>query len=129
MYRKSCTVTDLEEESMMIIGGEVEFETVATVSRYDSSGRIENLPDLIYARHSHGCAGYKDDQHKLVVIVAGGVWPGGDPAEQPIDKTELLLPSATKWIMTDPLPMVMQLLTNALVTVENVVYIIGKIIN
>ena len=62
-----------------------------------------------------------------VVLAVGGVWPGGDPADQPTDKTELLTASATAWQMAEPLPVVMQLLTNSILTVDNVVYLIGKL--
>ena len=63
-----------------------------------------------------------------VVLATGGVWPGGDPADQPTDKTEFLTASATAWQMAEPLPMVMQLLTNSILTVDNVVYLIGKLL-
>jgi len=122
---KSCIVSDTEDDSMILIGGEVNDEAISDVARYNKTGKIANLPFLIYHRHSHGCAGYRDTQGKLVVIAAGGVWPGGDPAHQPIDKTEFLEAGATAWKMAEPLPVVMQLLTNALINVDNVIYLIG----
>ena len=62
-----------------------------------------------------------------VVLATGGVWPGGDPADQPTDKTEFLTASATAWQMAKPLPRVYDVLSNALITVDNVVYLIGNL--
>jgi len=121
---KSCIVTDSEDDSLILIGGEVQGEASGLVGRYDKSGKVAHLPDLIYPRAGHGCAGYKDSMGKLVVLVAGGVWPGDN---QPTDKTELLVdPStATAWEMAKPLPKTYDVLTNALITADNVVYLLG----
>ena len=139
--RKSCIVADTEDDSMILIGGEVDGTASGLVGRYNKAGKVENLPGLIYPRHGHGCAGYRDQQDKLVtlascylvwtgshiancqvVIVAGGVWPGDD---QSTDRTELLLHSALAWTVVKPLPAAYDVLTNALLTVNNVVYLLG----
>ena len=60
------------------------------------------------------------------MIAAGGVWPGGDPANSPIDKTEVLAAGANAWKMAEPLPVVMELLSNSIITIDNVIYLIGK---
>jgi len=122
---KSCIVSDSEDDSLIIIGGEVNDEAISDVARYNKTGKIGVLPSLIYHRHSHGCAGYRDTEGKLVVIAAGGVWPGGDPANSPIDKTEVLAAGANAWKMAEPLPVVMELLSNSIITIDNVIYLIG----
>ena len=58
------------------------------------------------------------------MIVAGGVWPGDD---KPSDKTEILLDSASAWQLAKSLPSAYDVLTNALFTVDNVVYILGNL--
>ena len=55
--------------------------------------------------------------------MAGGIWPGDD---NPTDTTEILLDSALAWKMVKPLPDVYDVLTNALITVDNVVYLLGN---
>ena len=56
--------------------------------------------------------------------MAGGVWPGDD---QPSGITEKLLESATAWHLMKPLPSTYDVLTNALITVDNVVYLLGNV--
>ena len=56
--------------------------------------------------------------------MAGGVWPG---TNNPIDKTEILMDSAFMWIVGKSLPSTYDVLTNALITVENVVYLLGNV--
>ena len=56
--------------------------------------------------------------------MAGGVWPGDD---KPSDKTEILLDSASAWQLAKSLPTAYDVLTNALFTVDNVVYILGNL--
>ena len=65
-FRKSCIVADSVGDSMILIGGEIGGLGSGSVGRYDKTGKVANLPDLIYPRHSHGCAGYRDDNDKLV---------------------------------------------------------------
>ena len=59
-------MTDSEDNSMILIGGEVDGEPTEKVGRYDKTGKVAHLPDLIYPRMSHGCAGYKNSMGKLV---------------------------------------------------------------
>ena len=59
-------MTDSVDDSMILIGGQIGIEVSGSVGRYNKTGKLANLPDLIYARHSHGCAGYRDTEGKLV---------------------------------------------------------------
>ena len=59
-------MSDSEDDSLIIIGGEVNDEAISDVARYNKTGKIGILPSLIYHRHSHGCAGYRDTEGKLV---------------------------------------------------------------
>ena len=62
----SCIVTDTVDDSMILIGGIIGGSISGSVGRYNKAGKVGNLPDLIYPRDGHGCAGYRDSQDKLV---------------------------------------------------------------
>ena len=40
--------------------------TLSTVARYNTSGLVETLPMLITPRYAHGCAGYVNNDNKMV---------------------------------------------------------------
>ena len=120
---------------------------IATVQVYTLSGPQEQLPDLQTGRHSHACAHYLDSQDRVVSIacnitahltivtlhcvvminninvqvmmVTGGV----DSNFDDLSSTELLLPSATSWTYSDPLPSTRSGLRGA--TLDNKVVITG----
>lgn len=128
---KACIVTDSLDDSMILIGGKVEGKASGIVDRYkkqsekaEQAEKVEHLPDLINPRYSHGCAGYRDKQGELVVLVAGGFWPGLD-SDEAIDRTEVLLPPGLAWKVVKPLPATYVGLTNALLTVNNMVFLLG----
>ena len=66
----SCIVTDTVDDSMILIGGMVGGSASGSVGRYNKAGKVGNLPELIYPRDGHGCAGYRDSQDKLVIGVS-----------------------------------------------------------
>ena len=68
VLRYACMVTDAKVDSMIFIGGLLDASgtTTGKVGRYDKTGKVAHLPDLIYPRISHGCAGYKNSMGKLV---------------------------------------------------------------
>ena len=62
----SCIVTDSVDDSMILIGGIIDGSISGSVGRYNKAGKVGNLPELIYPRDGHGCAGYRDSQDNLV---------------------------------------------------------------
>ena len=50
----------------MIAGGYVGNVILATVTKYDTTGPIENLPDLNFKRKSAGCGYYYNEKAQLV---------------------------------------------------------------
>merc|ERR1712131_154249 len=60
----ACSIPD-GEKSVVITGG-YNHMTLATATRYNSDGYVENLPSMISGRYSHGCSGYYNDEDKLV---------------------------------------------------------------
>ena len=64
---RSCGVEDYRNGSIILIGGVIPSGpntgfAVRTVSRYGRQGFMEHLPNISESRHSHGCAGYYNDQ-------------------------------------------------------------------
>merc|ERR1719312_1312604 len=63
----ACAITD--HTTVIMTGGVF---TQHTVSRYGTTGHIEDLPSLNQGRESHGCGAYADDSGEQVFLVAGG---------------------------------------------------------
>merc|ERR1711915_499368 len=63
-------------------------------------GFVENLPEMMKARTSHGC-GYFHQHGKKVLVVAGGY--AGSYNEE-ISSTEMLIMSTHAWTSAAPLP-------------------------
>ena len=56
IYRSACAIP--EEASLVITGG---WYTLKTVSRYNSTGLVEDLAKLNVGRRNHGCSSYYKD--------------------------------------------------------------------
>ena len=41
-----------------------------TVSRYSTTGHVEDLPSLNQGRYLHGCGGYRDDSGNQVIVIS-----------------------------------------------------------
>ena len=54
--RYACAIPDLESDSVFFTGG---VNTKQVVSRYDILGFVNDLPEMIEGRSSHGCASYR----------------------------------------------------------------------
>merc|ERR1719369_482031 len=67
--RLACSIPDHTNNSVIITGGR---NTLRTVSRYSTSGHVEDLPSLNQGRYQHGCGFYRDDSGDQVFLVAGG---------------------------------------------------------
>ena len=100
--------------SVILTGG---YNTRTTVSEYNEAGWVRDLPALLQKRWSHGCTYYTNDEGIKVIynidnnhcptimifqtyLVSGGYdYDGGL-----LSSTELLVETATAWVLTGELP-------------------------
>jgi len=109
--KNGCAVQPVAGGEVVLLGGGGCFwcggEPHPHVERYDQTGHLGSLPDLLTARFEHACGFFSDPTGKPVLLVAGGssnhVVKGGNR----LAKTEILLPGATSWIEATPLPKAM----------------------
>merc|ERR1719342_980004 len=80
-------------EMFILTGGEY---TETTVSRYSTSGWMEDLPELNEGRRSHGCGYFYNDDMQRVFLVAGGY--------SSISSSETLVEGGQAWNFQNPLP-------------------------
>merc|ERR1711973_82166 len=73
--------------------------TGATVSRYTTSGWMEDLPELHELRDSHGCGYFYNDDMQRVFLVVGG-YINYDMGSS----TETLVEGGQAWNFQQPLP-------------------------
>jgi len=82
-------------EMFILTGGRF---TNTTVSRYSTSGWIEDLPELNEGRDTHGCGFfYNDDMQRVFLVAGGGGWPD-------MSSTETLVEGGQAWNLQQPLP-------------------------
>ena len=97
--------------SVILTGGVF---TLTTVSQYNETGWVKDLPTLQTGRFGHGCAFFNNDAGSKVcsinidyyplitfqtMLVTGG-WSGSDY----LSSTELLVGTAPAWVFTGELP-------------------------
>ena len=92
---------------------------LTTVSRYNTRGLVEYLPQLKEGRRQHGCACYVSNKQTQVLLVTGGL----DISLQEIDTTELLSSASQGWRHVGRLPAAVQGIRA--VTFGNTVYASG----
>jgi len=73
--------------------------TLTTVSRYSTSGWMEDLPELNEGRLGHGCGYFYNDDMQRVFLVAGGF-----DGSSYISSTETLVEGGLAWNFQQPLP-------------------------
>merc|ERR1712131_478412 len=88
--REACSI---ELPEMFILTGGV--YTMTTVSRYSTSGWMEDLPELNEGRYSHGCGYFYNDDMQRVFLVAGG--------SSYLSSTETLVEGGQAWNFQQPL--------------------------
>merc|ERR1711973_933666 len=88
----------IELPEMFILTGGV--DTLTTVSRYSTSGWMEDLPELNEGRSLHGCGYYFNGDMERVFLVAGG----SNKDSVDISSTETLVEGGTTWNFQKPLP-------------------------
>jgi len=100
--RDACSIEF--PEMFIVTGGEYivngEVHTSTQVSKYSTSGWIENLPELQEGREDHGCGYYYNDDMERVFLVAGGY----DGYYEYISSTETLIEGGQAWNFQRPLP-------------------------
>jgi len=84
-------------EMFILTGGDY---TKKTVSRYSTSGWMEDLPQLNEGRRHHGCGFFYNDDVQRVFLVAGGF----DGSGSWISSTETLVEGDQAWNFQNPLP-------------------------
>jgi len=112
--KAACSIPD--HTTVIITGGE---KTLRIVSRYSTSGHLEDLPSLNQGRRSHGCGAYTDDSGQQVFLVAGGQ----DDKYHKIASTEMLTRTSSAWVMVNNLPRKLSYLRG--VTLGGVLYMTG----
>ena len=54
------------QDTVVVTGGRIYPDSIATVQVYNISGPQEQLPDLLTPRQSHACANYMDSENRVV---------------------------------------------------------------
>merc|ERR1719481_659163 len=109
----ACSFTD--DNTLIITGG---FYTRQKVTRYNTAGFIEDLPDLNQGRYQHGCGAYHTDDGDKVFLVAGGYYRGNY-----LSSTEVLASTSSAWVLANNLPRKMSAVRS--VTLSNIIYLTG----
>ena len=65
VFRRACSIAD--DDSVIITGGQQGNGVRSTVSRYNQTGWITNLPSLKEGRQGHGCGSYESESENMVV--------------------------------------------------------------
>jgi len=117
----ACAIPDHISNSVIITGGTIiigDVKTRRTVSRYSTSGHVQDLPPLNQGRDHHGCGSYRDDSGDQVFLVAGG-YDGSNT----INSAEKLTRTSSAWVMVNNLPRKMTAVRGA--TLGGVLYMTG----
>ena len=118
--RGSCAIDD--GDSVILTGGFEGWKTKdgivdGRVSRYDLTGFVEELPQMMIGRAEHACARYNEGSQK-VYAVAGGF---------PLTSTaEVLLADTQAWTYLSPLPVAVKFTSG--LALHNIFYVLGQII-
>jgi len=95
-YRTNLACSIELPEMFILTGGSY---TLTTVSRYSTSGWMEDLPELNEGRWGHGCGYFYNDDMQRVFLVAGGF-----DGSSYISSTETLVEGGLAWNFQQPLP-------------------------
>jgi len=96
---RACAIVD--NDNLLVTGGSY---TLRTVSRYDTSGFVEDLASLNEGRYDHGCGAYTGDTGEQVFLVTGGSNYGDYNGVGSLSSTELLSSTSSSWTMATNLP-------------------------
>ena len=65
MFRRACSISDYTTDTVIITGGSY---YRSRVTRYDTSGFLEDLPFLNEGRDNHGCATFSREDSTMVFV-------------------------------------------------------------
>jgi len=88
---RACGFADEDDDTFIITGGEYTGTTVATVSRYNKNGWMEDLPSLNTGRRDHACGSYLNNDGNRIYLVTGG-YDGND-----LSSTEMMVKGDSSW--------------------------------
>jgi len=117
------------DEYVVITGGQqsrVNLHGASFVTKYDTNGWIEDLPELNTGRLGHGCAHFYNNLNELVYLVAGGLSDlSGLEADELLASTEIMVEGSSYWTTPLNLPNAIEGLVG--ISVNNQVFMIGGI--
>jgi len=82
--------------SVILTGGKA---SPTKVSEYNEAGWVSRLPSLLQGRRDHGCSYYNNADGTKTFLVSGGY-----SGHARLSSTELLLETASTWVLTGELP-------------------------
>ena len=129
---------------MVVTGGDnyQRAGNISRVSRYNLAGWVEDLPNLVTGRASHGCSSFIMNDIKVsykcclnsrraiyvdlrqAYIVAGGYYTNDDWSTTYTASTEMYIVGSSEWRVMAPLPVAVARLAG--VTLSNTVYMTGQ---
>jgi len=114
------------DEYVVITGGQLNLHGASFVTKYDTNGWIEDLPELNTGRLNHGCAHFYNNLNELVYLVAGGLSDlSGLEADELLASTEIMVEGSSYWTTPLNLPNAIDGLVG--ISVNNQVFMIGGI--
>ena len=67
LLRSSCAIADLENDRVIIIGGDYPSEKIVSV--YSEEGHVGNLENLNPGRYHHACTSYASTDGSKVSVI------------------------------------------------------------
>ena len=121
LSRGSCAIDD--GQSVILTGGfegekTKDGEVLKRVSRYDLTGLVAELPEMLSERAHHACAGYTNTQYSTKVYVVAGGYPFTAEAE-------IMWEGTFYWYSLPPLPVPVKLTSG--LALNNIFYVLGQI--
>jgi len=105
--KQGCAVQPVPGGEVILLGGGGSYwiggEHHNHVERYDQTGHLGSLPDMLQPRFEHACGFFNDEEGNAVLMVAGGA-VDQLTKDTKTATTELLFPGASSWIEGTPLP-------------------------
>ena len=77
VFRRACSIANVDTRSVIITGGQQGNGVRSTVSRYNQTGWITNLPSLKEGRQGHGCGSYESESENMVVSQIANIQTNG----------------------------------------------------
>ena len=117
----SCAIEDRVEQFLYLTGGDDQHQ----VTRYSPSGSAQPLPRLLTGRYDHACAGYRQSDQQLVLLVVGGKTGTGSSRER-LSSTEIYDPSSSKGWRKVSATLPHSIVLARATTVRNKIYLLGE---